>query len=76
MLFDGNTKKLQFSIVVLFINKKMASRERFELPTDGLEGRCSIQLSYRDMFRIPLNTTPSIIQNFLLFVNPFLQLFK
>ena len=26
----------------------MASQERFELPTDGLEGRCSIQLSYWD----------------------------
>ncbi len=26
----------------------MASRKRFELPTDALEGRCSIQLSYRD----------------------------
>ena len=27
-------------------NIKMAMQERFELPTDGLEGRCSIQLSY------------------------------
>ncbi len=27
----------------------MASQERFELPTDGLEGRCSIQLSYWDL---------------------------
>lgn len=27
----------------------MASQERFELPTDGLEGRCSIQLSYWDI---------------------------
>jgi Cu/Ag efflux pump CusA len=27
----------------------IASQERFELPTDGLEGRCSIQLSYWDM---------------------------
>lgn len=26
----------------------LASQERFELPTDGLEGRCSIQLSYWD----------------------------
>lgn len=26
----------------------MASQERFELPTDGLEGRCSILLSYWD----------------------------
>jgi hypothetical protein len=26
----------------------VASQERFELPTDGLEGRCSIQLSYWD----------------------------
>ena len=25
-----------------------ASQERFELPTDGLEGRCSILLSYWD----------------------------
>lgn len=27
----------------------MASQERFELPTDALEGRCSIQLSYWDV---------------------------
>ncbi len=27
----------------------MASQERFELPTDGLEGRCSILLSYWDV---------------------------
>jgi hypothetical protein len=27
----------------------MASQERFELPTDALEGRCSIQLSYWDI---------------------------
>jgi hypothetical protein len=26
----------------------MASQERFELPTHGLEGRCSILLSYWD----------------------------
>ena len=26
----------------------MVSQERFELPTHGLEGRCSIQLSYWD----------------------------
>lgn len=29
---------------------KMAMQERFELPTDGLEGRCSIQLSYCTKF--------------------------
>ncbi len=29
--------------------EKMASQERFELPTHGLEGRCSIQLSYWDV---------------------------
>lgn len=28
----------------------MAMQERFELPTDGLEGRCSIQLSYCTKF--------------------------
>ena len=28
----------------------MASSERLELPTDGLEGRCSILLSYEDSF--------------------------
>jgi hypothetical protein len=27
----------------------ITSQERFELPTDALEGRCSIQLSYWDM---------------------------
>ncbi len=27
----------------------VTSQERFELPTDGLEGRCSILLSYWDM---------------------------
>jgi hypothetical protein len=27
----------------------IASQERFELPTDGLEGRCSIRLSYWDI---------------------------
>ena len=26
---------------------QMVIQERFELPTHGLEGRCSIQLSYR-----------------------------
>ncbi len=31
-----------------FIRKEVASRKGFEPLTDGLEGRCSIQLSYRD----------------------------
>ena len=31
---------------------KMASQKRFELPTHGLEGRCSIQLSYWDMCKL------------------------
>lgn len=30
------------------LNEAMASQKRFELPTDALEGRCSIQLSYWD----------------------------
>ena len=29
----------------------MATRRRFELLTDGLEGRCSIQLSYQVVAR-------------------------
>ncbi len=32
-----------------FIAIFVTSQERFELPTDGLEGRCSIQLSYWDI---------------------------
>jgi hypothetical protein len=35
----------------------LASQERFELPTDGLEGRCSIQLSYWDIFLIRCDDT-------------------
>jgi hypothetical protein len=34
---------------------RSASQERFELPTDGLEGRCSIQLSYWDTMYYTLN---------------------
>ena len=30
---------------------KKASKEGFEPPTDGLEGRCSILLSYLDLSR-------------------------
>src|SRR5690606_24174407 len=54
--FRKNKKTLQF----IFNEKKcldyyvMASQERFELPTDGLEGRCSIQLSYWDIIVICL----------------------
>ena len=32
-------------LIAIFVT----SQERFELPTDGLEGRCSIQLSYWDI---------------------------
>ena len=31
---------------------KLVSQERFERPTDALEGRCSIQLSYWDMNKL------------------------
>lgn len=33
---------------MVFMKIRMASQKRFELPTDALEGRCSIQLSYWD----------------------------
>ncbi len=36
-------------IKALFINFKSVSRLGFEPKTYGLEGRCSIQLSYRDI---------------------------
>ena len=36
--------------VFTIIKIQMASQERFELPTHGLEGRCSILLSYRGSF--------------------------
>lgn len=37
----------------------ITSQERFELPTDALEGRCSIQLSYWDLaFRSASAMTP------------------
>ena len=45
---DKLTKKADFSVSRLFC-AFTTSQERFELPTDGLEGRCSIQLSYWDM---------------------------
>ena len=32
---------------------RLASPERFELPTHGLEGRCSIQLSYGQIIGSP-----------------------
>lgn len=34
---------------LLTVLNHYTSQERFELPTDGLEGRCSILLSYWDM---------------------------
>ena len=46
------TKKLAYALFSEFTIKymtKMASQERFELPTHALEGRCSIQLSYWDL---------------------------
>jgi Trm5-related predicted tRNA methylase len=42
-------KKPRHYIVTRF---SVTSQERFELPTDGLEGRCSILLSYWDMERV------------------------
>ncbi len=55
--FKTTTRRKQKSQKHCFINvsgfltvlNKNTSQERFELPTDGLEGRCSILLSYWDM---------------------------
>ena len=45
----------------------MASPERFERPTDPLEGDCSIQLSYEDITQRQIDyiTKKLIIQEFL-----------
>ena len=42
-------KRCSHNCVDIHVYYVMASQERFELPTDGLEGRCSILLSYWDM---------------------------
>ena len=42
----------------------MASQKRFELPTHGLEGRCSIRLSYWD------------IQNYYIIIHLFVSFVK
>jgi hypothetical protein len=50
--FDWGTK-IRLCILIFAKNivadSSYTSQERFELPTDALEGRCSIQLSYWDM---------------------------
>jgi hypothetical protein len=40
---------VQYPLIQGMYVKLVASQERFELPTDALEGRCSIQLSYWDI---------------------------
>ena len=45
----------------------IASWEGFEPPTDGLEGHCSIQLSYQDIFN-----TRIIISKYMSFSNRYL----
>ena len=49
---DSNLRPIGYEPTALpaELRALLASQERFELPTDGLEGRCSIQLSYWDKF--------------------------
>ena len=61
-----NKKALEFNSSAFF----MVSLERFERPTHALEGRCSIQLSYRPM---TCQKTRYIITSEFCFVNHFLK---
>ncbi len=50
---------------------KMASQKRFELPTHGLEGRCSIQLSYWDLMGRSMGIEPTNVGATIRCVNHF-----
>jgi hypothetical protein len=51
-LQDSNLRPIGYEPTALpaELRAHLASQKRFELPTHGLEGRCSIQLSYWDTF--------------------------
>lgn len=49
VLIEKSLKQFASGFFLCIISNNLTSQERFERPTDALEGRCSIQLSYWDM---------------------------